>query len=73
MLDVGHGLAIIIERQGKVLIYDTGISWKKNSIANSTILPYLRYHRLTPEGIILSHNHIDHTGGIASVLLTYPG
>lgn len=73
MLDVGHGLAIIIERQGKVLIYDTGISWKKNSSANSTILPYLRYHRLTPEGIILSHNHIDHTGGVASLLLTYPG
>ncbi|MFS1563896.1 MAG: MBL fold metallo-hydrolase [Candidatus Arsenophonus phytopathogenicus] len=73
MLDVGHGLAIIIERQGKVLIYDTGISWKKNSIANSTILPYLRYHRLTPEGVILSHNHIDHTGGVVGLLLTYPG
>lgn len=49
------------------------MSWKKNSIANSTILPYLRYHRLTPEGVILSHNHIDHTGGIASLFLTYPG
>lgn len=73
MLDVGHGLAIVIEQQGKVLIYDTGIAWKKNSIANSTILPYLRYHRLIPEGVILSHNHIDHTGGLASLLLTYPG
>ncbi|MFV9997234.1 MAG: ComEC/Rec2 family competence protein [Arsenophonus endosymbiont of Dermacentor nuttalli] len=73
MLDVGHGLAIIIEQQGKVLIYDTGTSWKKNSIADKTILPYLRYHRLIPEGVILSHNHVDHTGGVASLLLTYPG
>ncbi|MFS1538162.1 MAG: hypothetical protein ACL7BU_05070 [Candidatus Phlomobacter fragariae] len=48
MLDVGHGLATIIEQHGKVLIYDTGISWRNNNIANSTILPYLRYHRLTP-------------------------
>lgn len=35
-------------------------------------MPYLRYHRLIPEGVIRSHNHIDHTAGVANLLLTYP-
>lgn len=28
MLDVGHGLAIILEKGGEAVIYDTGIRWK---------------------------------------------
>ncbi|MGR6438939.1 hypothetical protein ACU42Y_09690 [Proteus mirabilis] len=28
MLDVGHGLAIILEKEGEAVIYDTGIRWK---------------------------------------------
>ncbi|MFG3825810.1 ComEC family protein, partial [Escherichia coli] len=27
MLDVGQGLAMVIERNGKAILYDTGLAW----------------------------------------------
>ncbi len=73
MLDVGHGLAIIIEKEGEAVIYDTGIRWKSGgSIAKSVIIPYLKYHRLNPVALIISHDHLDHTGGMDDLFMTYP-
>ncbi|MBG2875254.1 DNA internalization-related competence protein ComEC/Rec2 [Proteus alimentorum] len=73
MLDVGHGLAIIIEKEGEAIIYDTGIRWKSGgSIAKSVIIPYLRNHRLKPVALIISHDHLDHTGGIKDLIKAYP-
>lgn len=73
MLDVGHGLAIILEKEGEAVIYDTGMRWKNGgSIAKSVIIPYLKKHRLKPVALIISHDHLDHTGGIADLLDTYP-
>lgn len=61
MLDVGHGLAVILEKEGEAVIYDTGMRWKNGgSIAKSVIIPYLRHHRLTPVALIISHDHLDH-------------
>lgn len=38
MLDVGHGLAIIIEKDREAIIYDTGIRWKSGgSIAKVSL------------------------------------
>lgn len=73
MLDVGHGLAVILEKEGEAIIYDTGIRWKNGgSIAKSVIIPYLRYHRLKPVALIISHDHLDHTGGIKDLIKAYP-
>ncbi|NBM94153.1 MULTISPECIES: DNA internalization-related competence protein ComEC/Rec2 [unclassified Proteus (in: enterobacteria)] len=73
MLDVGHGLAIILEKDRKAIIYDTGIRWKSGgSIAKSVIIPYLKYHRLNPVALIISHDHLDHTGGIKDLIKAYP-
>lgn len=72
MLDVGHGLAMVIERQGHAVLYDTGNAWQGGDSAKQTIIPWLRWHHLRPEGIILSHEHLDHRGGLNSLLDTWP-
>ncbi|WP_406704778.1 DNA internalization-related competence protein ComEC/Rec2 [Sodalis sp.] len=45
MLDVGHGLAVSIERDGKTLLYDTGAGWREGDIGKAAILPYLAWRR----------------------------
>lgn len=73
MLDVGHGLAIIIEKGRSGYLYDTGIRWKSGgTIAKNVIIPYLTHHRLQPVALIISHDHLDHTGGIDNLLLLIP-
>lgn len=45
MLDVGHGLAVSIERDGKTLLYDTGAGWREGDMGKAAILPYLAWRR----------------------------
>ncbi|MFI8418241.1 ComEC family protein [Serratia sp. NPDC078593] len=72
MLDVGHGLAVVIEREGKAIIYDTGDRWETGSTAESVILPYLHWRGLQLEQIIISHSHQDHIGGLAVLQQAFP-
>lgn len=72
MLDVGHGLAVVIDKGGKAILFDTGNRWDTGSMAEKVIAPYLRWHRLTPEQIILSHDHLDHTGGVEYLREKHP-
>lgn len=73
MLDVGQGLAIVIARNGKAVLYDTGLAWPGGDSAQQIIVPWLRWHHLQPEGIVLSHEHLDHRGGLNTLLSTWPG
>ncbi|MGE4799019.1 ComEC family protein [Yersinia hibernica] len=72
MLDVGHGLAVVIEREGKAIIFDTGNRWERGSMASIAILPYLRWRGITVEHIILSHDHQDHSGGLSEIKAAFP-
>ncbi|WP_241491503.1 DNA internalization-related competence protein ComEC/Rec2, partial [Winslowiella iniecta] len=72
MLDVGHGLAVVISRQGKAVIYDTGNRWPGGDAGERIIAPWLRWHGIEPQHIILSHIHLDHTGGTTSLLHAWP-
>jgi len=72
MLDVGQGLAMVIERQGKAILYDTGLAWPGGDSAQRLIIPWLRWHHLRPEGVILSHDHLDHAGGLPSLKKAWP-
>ncbi|MEW9824679.1 MAG: DNA internalization-related competence protein ComEC/Rec2 [Candidatus Symbiodolus clandestinus] len=72
VLDVGHGLAVVISRHQRAILYDTGNAWPGGSIAERTIIPYLRYHGLTLEGVILSHQDRDHAGGWPLIQQHYP-
>lgn len=68
MLDVGHGLAILIRRGGFAVLYDTGNRWEQGSIATAVIEPVLLadggVRKL--DGMILSHADSDHAGGGAA-------
>lgn len=72
MLDVGQGLAMVIARNGKAILYDAGLAWPEGDSAQQLIIPWLRWHNLEPEGIILSHEHMDHRGGLRSLQRTWP-
>ena len=66
VLDVGHGLATVIEKNGRVLVYDTGSRWENGSIAESLIIPLLNRRGIAHlDGLILSHLDSDHAGGRA--------
>lgn len=72
MLDVGHGLAVALVRNHKVLLYDTGGMWVGGDAAIQTIIPWLKWHNLTLDAIVLSHEHLDHVGGLKSLQRLLP-
>lgn len=72
MLDIGQGLAMVLSRNGHAIVYDTGSSWDGGSMATLTLLPFLRWHGLILDGIILSHQDNDHAGGLLALQQAYP-
>ena len=72
MLDVGHGLAIVIHNGKSAILYDTGAKWENSSAAEQVIIPFLQWHNLNVEGIIISHSHNDHIGGLSYLQQHYP-
>lgn len=72
MLDVGHGLAVLIERRGNAILYDTGNKWDGGDIATSEIIPYLYWHGLKLDGMVISHSDSDHSGGRYSLSHAFP-
>lgn len=63
VLDVGHGLAIVIEKNGHAIVYDTGSSWPGGSYAQNVIEPILQQRGIRRlDGLILSHLDNDHAG-----------
>nr|WP_311463229.1 DNA internalization-related competence protein ComEC/Rec2 [uncultured Aggregatibacter sp.] len=71
-LDVGQGLATLIVKDGKGVLYDTGSSWESSSMAQLEILPYLQRQGIQLEWLILSHDDNDHSGGARAMLSAYP-
>ena len=64
MLDVGHGLAVLISSGNRSVLYDTGNRWPGGSIASSVIEPVLKQRGLKRlDGLILSHADSDHAAG----------
>lgn len=70
VLDVGQGLAVHAQTAGHDLVYDTGPQFSPDANSgNRILLPYLRaagVRRL--DGLILTHQDKDHSGGALSLL-----
>ena len=70
VFDVGQGLAVAAQTQHHALLYDTGPDFSGDSDSGNRILvPTLRALGIGElDGMILTHDDIDHTGGTASVM-----
>lgn len=74
VLDVGQGLSVVVQTQNRTLLYDTGPRYSAQSDSGSRIImPFLRGEGVTRlDGLMLSHNDVDHSGGLNSVLAQVP-
>jgi len=69
VLDVGQGLSVVIERNGRAVLYDTGASYPSGfNLAESVVFPYFQYRGIKViEHLILSHGDNDHSGGLTFI------
>ena len=69
VLDIGQGSAVLLQTAHHNWLYDAGPKYGEDADAGArVIVPYLRemaVERL--DGMVLSHNDADHTGGAGSV------
>jgi competence protein ComEC len=74
VLDVGQGLAVLVQTHSHALLYDTGPRYNEVADAGDRIIaPMLRATGVTHlDGLIVSHQDSDHSGGALSLLSTVP-
>jgi competence protein ComEC len=74
VLDVGQGLAVVVETRRHTLVYDTGPRYTDVADAGGRVVaPFLRASGLRrADGVIVSHQDLDHAGGARSLLLGTP-
>jgi competence protein ComEC len=70
VLDVGQGLAVTVQTAHHALLYDAGSRFGTDSDSgNWVIVPFLRQAGIGRlDGLIVSHDDTDHSGGVLSVL-----
>lgn len=72
LLDVGQGLAVVVQTSKHVLVYDTGPRYSKSfDTGRVVVLPYLRHiGKNNIDTLIVSHGDNDHAGGVETLLTT---
>ncbi|MET0026529.1 MAG: DNA internalization-related competence protein ComEC/Rec2 [Candidatus Thiodiazotropha sp.] len=75
LLDVGQGLACVVETREHVLLYDIGPgSVGGYSAAEAVVVPYLRSLGVARvDRMILSNGDQDHAGGVGALRAAFPG
>ena len=74
VLDVGQGLAVLVQTHAHALLYDTGPRFNDSADAgNRIIAPMLRATGIRAlDALVVSHQDSDHSGGALSLLQTVP-
>jgi len=69
VLDVGQGLAVVVETKERVMLYDTGDRFSRTFNAGSAVVtPFLEARDWDKiDMLIVSHGDRDHIGGLKSI------
>lgn len=69
VLDVGQGLAVVVQTRAAVMLFDTGMAWRSGgSAAEHSIVPFLQSRGIDRiEWLLISHDDLDHSGGLEAV------
>lgn len=75
VLDVRQGLSVVVEKQGRALVYDTGAAFPSGfSYAERVVDPFLKGRGIANlDYLVLSHGDNDHAGGAAVMKRLWPG
>lgn len=70
LLDVGQGLAVVVQTAQHSLVFDTGARFSaETDMGQSVVLPFLRQQGLAKvDTLVVSHGDNDHIGGAESLL-----
>lgn len=73
VLDVGQGLAVVVERNGHGVLYDTGAAYGSFTYASRSVLPFLQSRGIRQlDYLIVSHGDNDHSGGADVMRAAFP-
>ena len=74
VLDVGHGLAVVVRTARGNLVFDTGPRYSGGFDAGADVVaPFLRHHGVRfIDRLIISHPDNDHAGGAEGLLAKLP-
>jgi competence protein ComEC len=74
VLDVGQGLAAVVQTSQHVLVFDTGPKFSKSfDTGAAVVIPFLRHKNIKKlDMLIVSHKDNDHRGGLKSIQAEIP-
>ncbi len=73
VLDVGQGLAVVVQTRTHTMLYDAGPRYFSLDAGRSVVVPFLRSQGINRlDLLVASHSDTDHVGGISSVLEAIP-
>ena len=74
VLDVGQGVAAVVETHDGVVLYGSGSAWQEGaSEAQRVLLPWLRQRGWSAiDWMLIANSGRHHAGGVADVLATMP-
>ena len=70
VLDVGQGLALVIETKTHAMLYDVGPQFPSGfNTADAVVIPYLHSRHIRRlDKMVISHHDNDHAGGLQTML-----
>lgn len=72
-LDVGQGLAVVVETANHVLVYDAGPRYGQFDLGEAVLLPFLGQRNIRAvDALLISHDENDHSGGAAALMVGLP-